>query len=175
MTQSLFSARHSVGIAEAGHYNANMNSPVAAPIPPKVYRAMKRDHSDSYPLVGSTSSSELGARPGIDITVDAVGNVVLDASGMSVAPGWRNLDFTRIPKRLRHIVPGATGANSTSCFTMGVGPFENGIIAEGSELIPDQGQTLVIHGAIAPVQIVSQAKYQANLANTRTSWQIDET
>ena len=25
--------------------------------------------------------------------------------GMSVAPSWRHLDFTRIPKRLRHICP----------------------------------------------------------------------
>jgi hypothetical protein len=56
---------------------------------------MKRDPADNLPVVGSTSSSELGARPGVDITVGAAGNVVLDASGMSVAPGWRNLDFTR--------------------------------------------------------------------------------
>src|SRR6185295_260259 len=94
-----------------------MSSPMAVPTPspappPKVYRAMKRDPADNLPVVGSTSSSELGARPGIDITVDAARNVVLDASGMSVAPGWRDLDFTRIPKRLRHIMPGAAGSNS---------------------------------------------------------------
>jgi hypothetical protein len=63
------------------------------------------------------------------------GNVVLDGtSGMSVAPGWRDLDFTRIPKRLRNIVPGATGANSTSCFTIGVGPFQNGLVAKEEEM-----------------------------------------
>ena len=97
-----------------------MSSTTAPPTqPPKVYRAMRRDTADNLPIVGATSSSELGARPGIDITVDSAGNAVLDASGMSVAPGWRDLPFTRIPKRLQHIVPGATGANSTSCFTMG--------------------------------------------------------
>ncbi len=136
---------------------------------------MKRDPADDLPIVGSASSSELGARPGVDITVDAAGDVALDETGMSVAPAWRDLDFTRIPKRLRHIVPGATGANSTSCFTMGVGPFQNGLVANGLELIPDEGQAPVTHGVIAPVQVVPLAQYQADLENTRTAWQIDET
>jgi len=143
--------------------------------PPKVYRAMKRDPADNLPVVGSTSSSGLGARPGIDITVDAAGNVVLDASGMSVAPGWRDLDFPRIPKRLRHIVPGAAGANSTSCFTTGAGPFQNGVVANGLELILDLGRAPVTHGVIAPVQLVPLAEYQTDLGNTRAAWQIDET
>src|SRR5258708_336634 len=141
-----------------------MSSPTAAPIPltqpPKVYRAMKRDPADNLPVVGTTSSSQLGAHPGVDITVDATGNVVLDASGMSVAPGWRYLKITRIPKRLRPIVPGAKGPNSTSCFTVGVGPFQNGVVANGLELIPDQGQ-IPVHGVIAPVQVVPFAQYQA--------------
>lgn len=136
---------------------------------------MKRDPVDNLPVVGSASSSELGARPGIDITVDVAGYVVLDVSGMSVAPRWQDLDFTRIPRRLRHIVPGATGANSTSCFTMGVGPFQNGVIATRLELIPDQGQAPVTHGVIAPLQVVPLAQYQADLGNTRAEWRIDET
>jgi hypothetical protein len=136
---------------------------------------MKRDPADNLPVTGSTSSSELGARPGIDITVDVAGNVVRDATGMSVAPRWRDLDFTRIPKRLRHKVPGAIGANSTSCFTMGAGPFQSGEVANGLELIPDQGQAPVTHGVIAPVQVVPLAQYQVDLENTRASWQIDET
>jgi hypothetical protein len=136
---------------------------------------MKREPVDNLPVVGSTSSSELGARPGIDITVDVAGNVVLDARGMSVAPGWRNLKITRIPKRLRHIVPGAKGPDSTSCFTMGVGPFQNGVVANGLELIPDQGRAPVTHGVIAPVRVVPLAQYQTDLKNTRDVWQIDET
>jgi len=156
-----------------------MSSPAAAPKPPtkppKVYRAMKRDSASNLPVVGSTSSSELGARAGVDISIDAAGNVDLDASGMSVAPSWRDLDFTRIPKRLRHIVPGVTGANSTSCFAMGSGPFQNGVVANGLELIADQGQAHVTHGVIAPVQVVPLAQYQTDLENTRAAWQIDET
>ena len=130
---------------------------------------------DGLPVVGAASSSELGVRPGIDVTVDVAGNVVLDTSGMSVAPGWRELDFTRIPRRLHHIVPGATGANSTSCFTSGSGPFQNGVVANGLELILDQGQAPITHGVIAPVQVVPLVQYQTDLENTRATWQIDET
>jgi hypothetical protein len=58
---------------------------------------------------------------------------------------------------------------------MGAGPFQNGVIASGLELIPDQGQAPVAHGVIAPVQVVPLAQYQADLENTRAAWQIDET
>ncbi len=151
-----------------------MSSTTVAPSqPPRVYRAMKRNPEDNLPVVGSASSSELGARPGVDISVDVDKNVVLDASGMSVAPAWRQIEFTRIPRRLRHIVPGAAGANSTSCFTMGAGPFRQGGIAHGLELIPDQGLEPT-HGVIAPVGVVPLAEYQADLQNTRAAWRIDE-
>jgi hypothetical protein len=136
---------------------------------------MKRDPADNLPVVGSTSSSELGARHGDDISVDAAGNVVRNATGMSVAPGWREIKYTRIPKRLKPIFPGATGPNSNACFTMGEGPFENGIVANGLELIPDEGPMPFVHGVVAPIEVVPVAKYQADLANTRASWRIDET
>ncbi|HVA51691.1 MAG TPA: hypothetical protein VNH11_35450 [Pirellulales bacterium] len=136
---------------------------------------MKRHPADNLSAVGSASSSELGVRPGVDITVDAASNVVLDSTGMSVVRGWRNLEFTRIPKRLRPIVPGAGGANNTSCFTMGTGPFQDRPIASGLELILDAGQPPITHGVIAPVQVVPLAQYQTDLANTRAAWQIDET
>jgi len=143
--------------------------------PPKVYRAMKRDQADSLPVVGSIYSSELGARPKLDITMDSDGNVVLDKSGMSVAPTWRNLPFTRIPKRLHDLVPGAAGSNSTSCFAMGIGAFRRNGFAKGLQLIPDQGSDSVTHGVIAPVRVVPIGDYQSDLANTRAAWQIDET
>ena len=154
-----------------------MNTPTISPISPvptipKVYRVMKHDPVDNLPVVGST---ELGVRPGIDITVDVAGNVECDGNGMSVVPGWRLLGFTRIPKRLRNFVPGAKGKNSTSCYTMGIGPFQSGDIASGLELIPDQGPSPIKHGVIAPVKVVSLAQYQSDLENTRAAWQIDET
>jgi hypothetical protein len=89
--------------------------------------------------------------------------------------GWRNLKINRIPKRLRHIKPGAAASNTISCFTAGAGPFQNGVFTNGLELIPDQGQATVTHGVIAPVRVVPLGQYQADLENTRTAWQIDET
>lgn len=157
-----------------------MSLSTAAPIltqlmVPKFYRSMRRHPADNLPVAGSTNSSELGARPGVDITVDTAGNVVLDANGMSVAPGWRNLKINRIPKRLRHIVPGAAASNSVSCYTMGTGPFQAGIVTTGLQLIPDRGHAPATHGVIAPVTVDTLAQYQADLENTRAAWQIDET
>jgi hypothetical protein len=136
---------------------------------------MKRDPTDQLPVVGSESSSELGARRGIDISVDAAGQVVLDSTGMSVVPSWRDLQITRIPSRLRHLVPGAAGAKSTACFTMGSGPFERSAIAADLELIPDEGLEPIKHGVIAPRHTMAFDHYLSALANTRTQWRIDET
>ena len=94
---------------------------------------------------------------------------------MSVAPRWRDLPFTRIPKRLRAIVPGALGSDSTSCYAMGTGPFLDGTVAKGLELIVDTVPPPVTHGVISPVQVVQFADYQTDLENTRDAWQIDET
>ncbi len=141
---------------------------------PKVYRVMKRDSVDGLPVVGSTSS-ELGVRPGVDIAVDASGDVVLDGSGMSVVPGWRVLDDTRIPKRLRSIRPGASGPNSIASYTLGDGPFSRGVVAAGLELIPDGDSNPVKHGVVAPLQVAPLTQYQTDLGNTRADWQIDET
>ena len=140
---------------------------------PKVYRVMKKDAVDGLPVVGSTTSSELGVRPGVDVAVDLAGDVVLDSGGMSVVPGWRVLEAERIPRRLRTIFEGAAGANTAWCFTLGVGLFERGQVATGLELIPDAG-TAPTHGVIAPGQPCSLAQYQSDLHNTRAAWQIDE-
>ncbi len=140
-----------------------------APRPvPKVYRAMKKGE-DGYPVVEPTASG-LGVRPGIDMTVDAGGQVVLDGNGMSVAPGWRVLELHRIPKRLGTIVPGARGSNITFCFTTGNGPFRQVSFAQGLELLPDTAT----HGSIVPTAVVPLSDYENNLAATRTSWVVDE-
>jgi hypothetical protein len=136
---------------------------------PKVYRAMKKD-ADDKPTVDQTATG-LGVRIGTDITTDAAGNVVRDDNGMSVAPGWRDLELHRIPKRLGTLVPGARGSNNTHCFTTGAGPFQRDPFAQGLELIPDTA----IHAAVAPVAAVSLAQYEADLAATRPDWAIDET
>lgn len=58
---------------------------------------------------------------------------------------------------------------------MGVGPFQNGVVADRLELIVDQGSSPVLHGVIAPIQAVAFAQFQTDLENTRAAWQIDET
>lgn len=136
---------------------------------PKVYRAMKKN-ADDKPTVDQTATG-LGVRPGTDINPDAAGNVVLDGNGMSVAPGWRELELHRIPKRLGTIVPGARGSNNTHCFTTGIGAFQRGPFAQGLELIPDTND----HAVIAPVTVVALTLYEANLVATRSDWVIDET
>lgn len=151
--------------------NSTPRDPVT---PPMVYRIMKRDTSDNLPVVGSGSSSELGARPHVDIAIDAGGNVVLDGTGMSVAPNWRMIHFTRIPKRLRHIVPGALGSDKHACFSMGAGPFERGLVTVNLELLPDETPPPVNHGVIAPVGVVPLEQYQSDLAGTRALWKVDE-
>ena len=47
-------------------------------------------------------------------------------------------------------------------------------MANGLELIPDQGQGPSTHGVIAPTQVVPLAQYETDLANTRGTWQVDE-
>lgn len=141
--------------------------------PPRIYRAMQRD-ADGLPVVGSGSSSKLGARLGVDVRVDAAGNVMPDGGGMSVTPRWCDLDYRRIPRRLRNLCPGASGNNSHACFTMGSGPFQRGSVAKGLELIPDYGQASVRHGVVAAAESVSFSEYQAWLEVTRDQWRVDE-
>ena len=62
-----------------------------------LYRAMKRDPLDGFPLL-NPSARGLGIRPGIDIPVDDYGLVEPGAGGMSVAPGSpTNLPLHRRP------------------------------------------------------------------------------
>lgn len=147
----------------------NDPGPLMPTVRPKVYRAMKKD-ADDKPTLDQTATG-LGVRPGIDINTDAAGNVMLDDSRMSVAPGWRDLELHRIPKRLGPIFPGARGTNNTHCFTTGTSPFQRAPFAQGLELIPDTA----IHATVAPVAAVSLAQYEADLAATRPDWVIDET
>src|SRR5437899_7411871 len=100
---------------------------------PRVFRVMRKE-PDGLPTVSQTN---LGVRPGVDVDVDGQNNVLVNGKGMSVAPNWRHINFRRIPKRLRPIMPGATGSNNTFCFRSGNGPFLKGVFANGLTLEPD--------------------------------------
>lgn len=134
---------------------------------PRVFRVMRRD-VDNLPTISPTS---LGVRAGTDVDLDSQGKVLVNGKGMSVAPNWRDINVTRVPKRLRPLLPGAAGSNAWSCFCAGTGPFEPGAFSRGLSLEPDSAT----HGVLAPAEVVPLATYEADLAATRASWQVDET
>lgn len=134
---------------------------------PRVFRVMRKE-ADGLPALEARS---LGVRQGVDIDTDAQGNVLVNGKGMSVAPNWRNISRTRVPKRLRPLVPGARGSNNTFCFRFGDGPFVQGELAKGLTLEPDSPT----HGNVAPAQPVPLNTYEMDLAATRSAWQEDET
>jgi hypothetical protein len=133
----------------------------------RVFRVMRKG-DDGLPTVSQTS---LGVRPGTDVDLDPQNNVQANGKGMSVTPNWRDININRIPKRLRPIMPGAGGSNSTFCFRIGTGPFQQGPFANGLTLELDSAT----HGNVAPAQIVPFATYEADIAATRSDWQEDET
>jgi hypothetical protein len=129
-----------------------------------------RREADGLPTV-QQSSSALGVRPGVDISLDAQGNVIVNGEGMSVNPDWRSASILRIPRRLRHVMPGAAGSNNQFCFRAGTGSFQQGAFAAGLTLEPDSA----MHGNIAPALAVPLAQYEKDITATRLDWQMDET
>jgi hypothetical protein len=136
---------------------------------PQVFRIMRRD-ADGFPTV-QQSSSALGVRPNVDVSLDAQGDVIVNGEGMSVNPGWREASILRIPRRLKNIKQGAAGSNNQFCFRTGAGPFQQGAFAAGLTLEPDSAT----HGNIAPAQGVPLAQYETDITATRPDWQVDET
>jgi hypothetical protein len=133
-----------------------------------------RKGDDGKPLVDA-SGRGLGVRGepvnGIaDVDLDDEGNVILNRKGMSVAPAWRDLPFFLISKRLKSQFPGARGARDVYCFTLGAGPFADGPVADGLELLVDT----FTHGVVVPRIAVPLSEYQRDIANTRDYWVIDE-
>jgi hypothetical protein len=106
----------------------------------------------------------------VDIDLDDHGNVELNGKGMSVAPAWRDLPYFLVSRRLRDRFPAARGGSDLYCFTMGDGPFVDGNVAVGLDLKVD-GPT---HGVVVPQACVPLDQFQADLANTRDEWTIDE-
>lgn len=140
---------------------------------PKVYRTMKCA-TDRFPVVES-SNQGLGVRSDlqagiVDVDLDADGFVVLNGHGMSVVPEWRKLPAFLIPSRLRDRCHKARGDNQTACFTMGAGPFQDGVFADQLELRKDKPH----HGCIVPSASVPLSQFESNIIGTRSQWVIDE-
>ncbi len=120
------------------------------------------------PKVGS-SNKELGVRIPGDIASEA-GLVRPGCGGMSVAPSWRQPPIYKIPRRLRHLRPGAAGSNSLSCWTFGAGEFANGQFA-ASLILAVSSQT---HGCVEPERQMPVSDYTQAITNTRDRWVIEE-
>ncbi|MEZ6130209.1 MAG: hypothetical protein R3C59_16105 [Planctomycetaceae bacterium] len=130
---------------------------------------------DNLPKCGN-QSKELGVRvapnphPDVDVTPDGI--VELNERGMSVGRHWSALPGHLIPKRLTPIFPGATGANSISCFRLGDGEFAEGPVSDKLRLrMKTESASL---GLVVPVEEVSIEEFQTALCNTRSDWVIDE-
>jgi hypothetical protein len=89
---------------------------------------------------------------------------------MSVAPSWRQLPYYRIPNRLRHLAPKASGSDAYACWAMGEGTFQAGHIAEGLTLRPDSPN----HGVVEPAMLMTSDDFQDHLSRTRDLCAIDE-
>ncbi len=142
---------------------------------PKVYRSMRRA-DDGLPTAGS-NSKELGVReppnPAADVDLDENRIVILNGRGMSVVQNWRQLPLHLVPKRLRTTAPGATGANTLACWTMGEGEFAAGALTENVELSLKRGNSR--GGNVTPSLPVSIDQFQRDLSATRNLWILDET
>jgi len=140
---------------------------------PKIYRAMKVDEH-ARPVLGPR---DLGVRirpdDSPDIEPDEANRVRPGKGGMSVTPSLLTLPDSRIPKRLRHLVPGARGSNTISVWSMGQGAFEMATIADGLILRPDPEHPMT-HGFVEPGDEMPLETYQEALAATQGMWQIDE-
>jgi hypothetical protein len=141
---------------------------------PKIYRAMRPD--GDKPMTGSSSTS-LGVRvPATsnhpDIVPDSVGEVHPGTGGMSVAPSLRALPFRLIPRRLRHLVPGAGGNDKHYVWSLGDGPFVAGQVATALQLRPDPANSN--HGFVEPDAVMSLDSYQDAIRATRDDWSVDE-
>ena len=135
---------------------------------PGAVRTMTPD--GDFPMIGQTARS-LGVRVGdADDIPERDGFVRPGTGGMSVAPRIEDLPRHRIPRRLRHRVPEATGRVGDVCWVLGEGPFEDGPVAERLLLRPDKPG----HGLVEPAEAMATGEYLAGLAATRESWRNGE-
>jgi hypothetical protein len=132
----------------------------AAPHPCHVNPCRADVHPDGQGMI----STECGAHP--------EQHKAPRAEGMSVAPGWRDLPYFKIPSRLQRLglVKKARGGDHLFCWKTGSGPFEAADAGEGLRLYPDKPT----HGVLAPAVPMHVDEYQRCLAATRSAWKIIE-
>lgn len=141
---------------------------------PRIVRPMLVE-LDGLPRVGNRAKC-LGVREPpdrfADIDVDAKNRVLLNRKGLSVVEDWRGLPGHLIPEHLDDGFNGARGIGM-GIFVHGAGNFDEGLIANGLQLLHKMGSKVA--GLVAPTASVPLSEYQRNLAATRDDWVIDET
>lgn len=127
--------------------------------------------ADGKPAVGD-NPTDLGARVPVDIQPDALGNVQPDTGGMSVSPRLTALPPHRVPRRLRPLIPKATGRDFHFVWSMGDGQFVADAVALSLRLRPDPTNSK--HGFIEPDAEIPLSEYRRALEATQGKWQVDE-
>ncbi len=135
---------------------------------PLIYRVMTPD--SDRPKLGTTNRT-LGIRLAPlkykDISeLNADGTVAPGQGGMSVGPRLVDLPKFLVPERLRKLVPGAYGDDDDCCWSMGDGPFVDGVLNERLTLRVDRPG----HGLIEPAFRMPVADFLTAIAATRDQW-----
>ena len=111
----------------------------------------------------------LGVKPG-EVDIGADGNVTINRRGMSVAPCLCAFLPHMVHRRLKPLVPGASGEGNRFVWRMHDGPFATAPITQELHM----QVTSSTHGVVRPAVKLTSSEYLAALASTRLDWQIDE-
>ncbi len=161
---------------------------------PLIYRSMRKAEDRNRPEVLPGSNKGLGVRiadyPCVDgphcrkdvhpdreryVSPMANAHSSNKVEGMSVNRNWQDIPDYLIPKRLNHIVKGASGSNKAFCWQMGAGDFVPSKITDKLEFHPDppsDRHANPIHGVVAPATKVHVDDYETHLAATVDAWHL---
>ena len=143
---------------------------------PKVYRGMFA--SEGHPKIGSGKNllgvvTPDGGPPGAapDVIPDQRGHLTPGSGGMSVAPTAADLPAHRLPARLRDRgVFKARGDDKLLVWSLGIGPYLDGPVAEGLRLRLDSDA----HALVEPIVDMHVDEFRQHLAATVNDWVVDE-
>ena len=138
----------------------------------KILRVMMLDGDKLW--IGSTARM-LGVCCPQDVALDERGWAV-PGKGMSVAPTLADLPHHRIPRRLRKLVPSATGCDDDRCFRLAELSYRPGVVTDALSLRPDRlprpdGRR---HGQIEPTLPMPVSSFSTALGDTQARWVLDE-
>jgi hypothetical protein len=143
----------------------------------RFFRVMLAD--GDRPMIGDRKNMlgvRVGAPPRGDVELTVEKKVIPGTGGMSVVRHWLDLPHFLIPPRLAHLLSrttqrrAASGNDNARCWRMGGGEFENSRVNDQLLLRIDSQK----HGLVEPINEVPIDSFQADLAETRDAWKIDE-